>query len=69
MECIKLNLLCKYMEKVRGSQFCVSISPCTELSKTEFFPARIVIAVFIFDLINIFLMYWDVLMSPSKSAT
>ena len=39
---IELNWLRKHMKKVRNSQASISIDSCSELSKTRFFPARIV---------------------------
>ena len=42
MKCIKLNWLRKYMKKIRSSQVSISINSCTELSKRQFFPVKIV---------------------------
>ena len=37
----EINWLCKHREKVRSSQACISISSCTELSKTKVFPVSL----------------------------
>ena len=42
MECIELNWSCRHMKNVRSSQASVLINSWTELSKTQFFPVRIV---------------------------
>ena len=42
MECIEHNRLCTHMKDFRSSQASISINYCTELSKTQFFPASIV---------------------------
>ena len=33
--------MCKHRKKIRSSQACISINPCTELSKTKVFPVSL----------------------------